>query len=255
MPFRKLQDLLFILPHLFLSWIAVNQGFSCFTIIINIYLSFLWESHTFCTGVAKFRVIIRLRRQYRPGTPEFCYFIPAPPDVVSLSFAFLFCVEALSGCFLLLEMTSIFLYVSWIRSELKPEKYICTNVSFKSFHNATVVGSNGWISFFQEVWKTSFEVLLCLNHNLINRSFQKNNAVWHIPISRKFSLLWVYLVCNSWRASGVCPERLFPVFTLWPRPPLVLSLNHFAVLFVFQGLSPAPTSIYHMLHNAQCICR
>ena len=110
MPFRKLQGILFFLPCLFLSWIAVNQGFSSFTLIINIYLPFLWESHTFCTGVAKFGVIIRLRRQYRPGTP----------DVVPLSLAFLFCVEALSGCFLLLEMTPM-LYVSWIRSELKPE--------------------------------------------------------------------------------------------------------------------------------------
>ena len=120
MPFRKLQDILFFLPCLFLSWIAVNQGFSSFTLMINIYLPFIWESHTFCTGVAKFRVIIRLRRQYRPGTPEFCYSVPGPPDVLPLSLAFLFCVEALSGYFLLLEMTPM-LYVSWIRSELKPE--------------------------------------------------------------------------------------------------------------------------------------
>lgn len=65
----------------------------------------------------------------------------------------------------------------------------------------------------------------------------------------------MYLVCNSWRASAVCPQWLFPVFTLWPRPPLVLNMNHFAVLLVFQGLCPAPASIYHTLHNAQCICR
>ena len=39
---------------------------------------------------------------------------------VPLSLTFLFCVEALSGCFRLLKMTPM-LYESWIRSELKPE--------------------------------------------------------------------------------------------------------------------------------------
>lgn len=197
MPFRKLQDILFFLPCLFLSWIAVNQGFSSFTLMINIYLPFIWESHTFCTGVAKFRVIIRLRRQYRPGTPEFCYSVPGPPDVLPSEPCFPVLCRSAKWIFSSTRNDTYAVCVldkKWI----KTRKYLCTNVSFKSFHSATVVGSGGWISFFQEVWKTSFEVLWYLNHNLINRSFQK--TILSGTFQFQGSFLWLY---TSLSVSGL----------------------------------------------------